>query len=286
MQTAPVRPRDPPTTTTSPESNLVEFAWRRGVAARTSSPITPPAGSAGASPGIPICGDPKLAGASLARRDPVAELGGVEADCDCGRGRDARNLPRRGVHPGGYVRRHDRRPAAVDRLDRSVGGGPRSARKAGAEDRIDDHARARQRAGRLAGAELPHQASEALQVHARVGGQLRRGPQEQRLDLVSRLREVARRDEPVSSVVPLAAHDTHHTGGRDVARRLRDRSPGSLHQIEGRNPLLLDRPGVRGAHPRGVEDRRQPVLHPGEGVRRVNPRARPARPQRPSPGSA
>ena len=68
MQTAPVSPREPPTTSTSPESNLVEFGRRPGAVARTPSPITPPAGAPGAPGGMPI---------SATRSSPVCDLPGA-----------------------------------------------------------------------------------------------------------------------------------------------------------------------------------------------------------------
>jgi hypothetical protein len=54
MQTAPVSPREPPTTTTCPELNLVDPAHRCGASARTSGEISPAEASAGAPSGIPI----------------------------------------------------------------------------------------------------------------------------------------------------------------------------------------------------------------------------------------
>ena len=54
MQTAPVIPREPPTTRTSPEANLVDSCPRRGASPRAPTPITPAAGEPGGSGGIPI----------------------------------------------------------------------------------------------------------------------------------------------------------------------------------------------------------------------------------------
>ena len=54
MHTAPVSPREPPITSTSPDVNFVEPASRRGASARTSSPMSPPATGAGAAAGMPI----------------------------------------------------------------------------------------------------------------------------------------------------------------------------------------------------------------------------------------
>ncbi len=68
MHTAPVRPREPPTTSTWPESNLVELGVRGGTRASTPSAITPPAGSPGAPTGMPI---------SATRSSPVCAFPGA-----------------------------------------------------------------------------------------------------------------------------------------------------------------------------------------------------------------
>ena len=68
MHTAPVRPREPPTTSTWPESNLVEFGIRLGARPSTPSAITPAAGSPGAPAGIPI---------SATRSSPVCAFPGA-----------------------------------------------------------------------------------------------------------------------------------------------------------------------------------------------------------------
>jgi hypothetical protein len=54
MQGAPVRPVEPPTTSTWPLENFVESASRRGIASNTPSAISPQSGSAGPPSGIPI----------------------------------------------------------------------------------------------------------------------------------------------------------------------------------------------------------------------------------------
>ena len=52
--TAPVRPREPPATSTWPEVNLVESGPRRGGSSSTPASISPPAGGAVTPSGIPI----------------------------------------------------------------------------------------------------------------------------------------------------------------------------------------------------------------------------------------
>ncbi len=70
-------------------------------------------GLGGGAGGNPDLGDPKLAGVRLARRDPVAELGGVEADRDVRLDRDPCDLAGRGVDARRRCRR--RRPAPRSR---------------------------------------------------------------------------------------------------------------------------------------------------------------------------
>ena len=173
MQTAPVSPREPPTTSTWPESNLVEFGRpRRGEvedavarsrrrrarpAPRRESRSRPPEAPRRAPcPGAIQC--PSLAAWKLtvtsASTAPPLHLarGRIHARCDVGR--------------------HDGGAAAVDRLDRGVRRGARRSREPGAEDRVHDHAgalerRRRSRRGRPRGG-----AVEPLQVRRRVGREL------------------------------------------------------------------------------------------------------------------
>ncbi len=87
----------------------------------------------------------------LARRDPVPDLGRVEADRQVGLDRDALDLAARGIDPGGDVAGDHRRAAAVDRLDRRGGRLPRRALEAGAEDRVDDRPEPSSQASRSSG---------------------------------------------------------------------------------------------------------------------------------------
>ena len=89
------------------------------------------------------------------------------------------------------------------------------------------------------------------------------GPEQQRLDLVPGLGQIARRDQPVAGVVALAAHDPDRALGRELADRRRDLASGGLHQLERGHPALLDRPGVDRAHPARVVEGIQPGLHRG-----------------------
>ena len=102
---------------------------------------------------------------------------------------------------------------------------------------------------------------EPLQVGRRVAAQLLRRPDQQRLDLMARLGEVARGDEPVAGVVALSAEDPDRALGREVGDRGRHLAPGRLHQLERGHPLLLDRPAVDRAHAVGVVEGVQPGFH-------------------------
>ncbi len=152
------------------------------------------------------------------------------------------------------------RIGVIDRLDRRAGriaGGPREARP---EDRIDDHPGALERRGQLAGADVAR-ALEALEVCARVLRELVSGREQQGIDLESHLAQRAGRDQPVPAVVALAADDRRPAGARRLGRRLGDRAAGRLHQLQGGNALLLDRPAIGGPHLVGVEAGIEPLLH-------------------------
>ena len=132
---------------------------------------SPAAGSTGAPSGIPIGDDPQLAGVPLAGRDPVAELGGVEAD---GRSqpRSRRPRPRRSRRrPRRRCRR--RRPArrsGWSPRSRAIAGLPRGALEAGAEDRVDDGARARQPGVEVGGKLVREELQRLdLEAHPRAG---------------------------------------------------------------------------------------------------------------------
>ena len=114
----PVSPRDPPAITTCPELNLVDCGPRARQQAENAGSIVPAAGSLGAPAGMPIGDDPQLARVPLAGRDPVADLGRVEADRQVGLDRE-RPRSRRSRH---RLRRRCRRrpPGAPQRLIASI----------------------------------------------------------------------------------------------------------------------------------------------------------------------
>ena len=246
-------------TTTSPEVNFVDPGARRRGSARTRSPISPAAGRVGAPEGMPIAAT-QLARPLLARLDPVAELGGVEGDGDVGVDGDAPGLAAGVVDTGGDVRGDHRRAAAVDRLDHRVCRVTGGAGEAGAEDRVDDDAGAGQPGERVR-TDLPRPALEPLQVGRRVAGDLGRRPEEQRLDLEAEAGQAAGGDEPVATVVALAADDPRRPTGRGLGRCLGDGGARHLHQLERGDAALVDRPAVGGPHALGVIERVEPVLH-------------------------
>ena len=214
MQTAPVRPRRSPDDDDLARVELGRVRpraaeSRRGPRRRS----RPPAGSARRVPGNPDLGHPKLAGASLARRDPVAELGGVEADCEsrpCTA--TPATSPVEASTPEGMSAATTGAPQPlIASIAASAGarGAPEKPVPKIASTTTPEPASAPGASPAPTPAPSLRSApgSTRESVDSSVGG-----PQEQRLDLVSRLRQVARRDQPVSSVVPLAAHDTHHPG--------------------------------------------------------------------------
>ena len=95
------------------------------------------------------------------------------------------------------------------------------------------------------------------------------------VDLVAVLAQQPRRHQAVAAVVALADHDPHRPGPRRRGGDPREPGARALHQVERRHALLLDRPGVDGAHLGGLVERVEPVgqAHPGE---------RPTRPTAPA----
>ena len=168
-------------------------------------------------------GNAKLAGVRLPGRNPVPQLGPVEAHRDVGLHRRSLHLARRGIDAGGDVGRHDRRPAAVDRLDRGVRGRARCPREPGAEDRVHDHPGSRERRRNILRAHLDSCALESPQVGRRVSRELVRGPQQERLDLVSGVGQPPGGDQPVAAVVALAADDPDRSAAAPPSGRPRPR---------------------------------------------------------------
>ncbi len=122
----------------------------------------------------------------LAGGDPVAELGGVEADRSRSPDGNSLDLTAGGVDARGNIAGDHRGAAAVDRLDCRQGGLARRPREAGAEDRVDDSAGAGQAVVEVGGVDLFR--AETVEVGRRIWTELVRRPQQQRLD-----REAGRR---------------------------------------------------------------------------------------------
>ncbi len=209
IRTAPVRPREPPAIVTWPELNLVDRGPRCGARASTAGSIVPAGGFRRSAGGDPDRHHPQLAGLPLAGGDPLAELGGVEADGEVGLDHRAGDLAAGGVDPGGDVAGDDRRAAAVDRRDRRRGGLPRRAGEAGAEDRVDDRAGAGQ-PGVEVGRRAARTKSSAVSTSKPIPASRRRG------------------DLTVAAVVALAADDPH--------RALRGEPGDRLGQRRARRP--------------------------------------------------
>ena len=188
----------------------------------------------------------------------MAELRRVEADGEVRLDRCAGDFATGGVNAGGDVAGDDRRAAGVDRRNRAQRRLARLAGEAGAEDRVDDRARVGQPRGQVAADVLRR---EALQIGGRIAAQFLARPEEQRLDLESRLGQIASGDQAVAGVVPLAADDPHRAVQRQFPDRLSNRPSGRLHQLQRGDPHLLDRPTIDRAHPFGVVERIEPGLH-------------------------
>ncbi len=97
-------------------------------------------------------------------------------------------------------------------------------------------------------------ALEPLQVRRRVGRELVAGHSSSASTSypVSASRRAA--TSPSPPLLPLPQTTRAGPGRATSAGRLRDRRPRRLHQLERRDPLLVDRPGVRRPHPGGVVD--------------------------------
>ena len=215
---------------------MVELGSRRGARARTSSPISPAAGRSAASAGMPI---------AATRSSPVCALPGAiqwpslaawKLTVTSRLHGDALDLAGGGVDAGGDVGRDDRRPAAVDRLDRGVGRGPRCALRSRcrrSRRRRRPSRRARRRSRRAPTSRDP--ALEALEVGRGVGRELGGRPQQQRLDLVpGRRRAGGPRPARRRRCCPSRRRPGPAPVPRHLARGLGDRRPRGLHQLERR----------------------------------------------------
>ena len=210
--------------------------------ARTAGSIAPPAGVLGAPGGIPI---------GTTRSSPVCHLPGAirwpslaawKLTVRSASTADPLDLAAGGVDPGGDVAGDDRRPAAVDRLDRRGGRLARRAGEPGAEDRVDDRPRAGQPGIEVAGQRRRTRGSTASTSNP-IAPQAPGG------------------DHAVAAVVPLAADDPHRPLRRQPGDRLGQRRARRLHQLRRGDPLLLDRPAIDRPNPLGVDTAAQPGLH-------------------------
>ena len=163
-----------------------------------------------------------------------ADLGAVEGRRCHGPHRLGLDLARRRVDARRHVARDHRRVLPVDRRDGRRHRLPRRPLEARAEQRVDD------RGG----------AMQPLRVE-------RLGPVDH-LDLAAVLRQEPRRHAAVAAVVALAGDDADRPRPRDLRRHAGKPQRGTLHQVVLGHALLLDRPGVRRAHLRGLEERVDP----------------------------
>ena len=219
----------------------------------------------GAPAGIPIGATRSSPRVPLAGRDPLAELGGVEADGEVGLDRRARDLAAGGVDAGGDVAGDDRRAAAVDRLDRRRGRLARRAGEAGAEDRVDDRARAGQPGVEVAGVDRAPPPSRSRLAAASPLSSYGR-PEQQRLDLEAHLRAEPRRDQAVAAVVALAADDPHRPlRARARATASAPARPAASISSSEATPCSSIAQRVDGPHPLGVVEaaRSQGSIGPG-----------------------
>ena len=193
MQTAPRSgPREPPTTSTWPEVNLVESVaapGRQGQhlvadhaagAAATGAcggiPMSATSSSPGVAPFPARSSDPSFA----AWKVTVTSARPRRAPSDLAA---ARRRPRR------RCRRRPRTPPHALIASIAASAGARGAPgEPGAEDRVDHRSGAGEGAGEIIGAELPRIALEPLEVRLGIDRELARRPRQQHLDLVARRR--------------------------------------------------------------------------------------------------
>ena len=162
--------------------------------------------------------------------------------------------------------------AAVDRRDRARGRLARLAREAGAEDRVDDRGGAVQRPAASNGARRRRRAGARGWSRASPRSSSASAEQ-QHVDLAAALAQQPRGHQPVAAVVALAARRPRsRPSGASVADELGQPRAGALHQLERRDPALLDRPRVDGALCLGVGQRRRA----SPGARSSLPRSRTA----------
>ena len=190
----------------------------------------------------------------------MPELRRVEGDRDVGARGDALDLAGGAVDARRDVGGHDRRAAAVHRLDRLLGGRAGRAVEAGAEDRVDDAARALERGRQLARLDLAARARPAGAWFSAASSESSSAGQRRS---VSTSKPVSARSRAATSpsppLLPLPQTTRIGPGLRDVAHRLCERLARGLHQLKRGNAALVDRLGVGGTHALGVVKRIQPV---------------------------
>ncbi len=179
---------------------------------------------------------------TLSRRDPQPGLGGVECRRRCSTDRNSRDLPRRRIDAARDVTRdHNRCGSVVDRLDCAGRRFTRLAAEAGTEDRVDDPAGA---AEQLGGERRREPLRKPLIHRQRVSAQLIGRCEHQHAHVAPALAQHPRGNEPVTTVIALAAYDHHQAGRDEAADQVGEPGTGELHQAAAGNPALLDRPAV------------------------------------------
>ena len=124
------------------------------------------------------------------------------------------------------------------------------------EERVDDDGRAVERRR----VEAPRRvARQALQLHRRVAAERRGVARRQDPHLAPGLAQEPRAGVAVAAVVAAAADDDDVALRRDLLDERREPRRGGLHEVERRDPLLLDRPAVGRARSLGVRQRRHPA---------------------------
>ncbi len=212
-----------------------------------------------------------LAGVGLAGVDPQARLGGVEADGDRRAHRRAATTPVEASTPLGTSTLTTERAGALIASIASATA-PRgspwkpvpSSASTMSTSRANTPAAVAMSLARLLSRLRPglpvqahrRRARQALEVRARVPGELCRRRHAHDGHRSPGLAQQARDDEPIAAVVALAAYDRHGPIRREALERACDAGAGALHQIEARHAALLDRPAIDGAHRLGVGKRR------------------------------
>ncbi len=249
MQAAPVRPVEPPTTSTEPDWNLFPPTPRRCSRPSTSGSIKPASGVGGRpSPvgGMPMSTTSTRPAYVFPGAIQSPSFGAWKVTVRSARTAGPLDLAGRGIEAGWNVDRDHGRPRCVDRLDRLVERRPRAAREAGAEQRVDHHGRTFERRRQLVHTDLA--SIDAVVVGARVGAQVRGGEQEQHVDAQPVLAQKPRDHQPVAAVVAAPANDPHGPIELERDDRPGDLGAGAFHQLQRRDSRALDRPAIERTH--------------------------------------